>query len=308
MSLSYCTCTTDTQGRELAEHGSALFPIACYEENIPENAAPFEAVPWHWHEEWEAILVKKGTAIVSAEFEKYTLKEGQGIFINSGVLHEVHMEKGLCCHTRSIVFHPRLVGGTIDSILWQKYLQPLLQNTLLKSICLDGLSPWHKDALRAIEDAWESVTAEFEGYEFFARNALSTLILLLKKHCTNSQSSLSEGRLRNTERIKIMLQFIHRHYAEELTTSLIAKSAMISESECLRCFHAAIGTTPIQYVRQFRIQKAAELLCLSQKKAGDIGAECGFEDSSYFTKIFREIKGCTPGEYRKQNAHAIQTK
>ena len=62
MSLSYCTCTTDTQGRELAEHGSALFPIACYEENIPENAVPFEAVPWHWHEEWEAILVKKGTA------------------------------------------------------------------------------------------------------------------------------------------------------------------------------------------------------------------------------------------------------
>ena len=308
MSLSYCTSATDTQGRELAEHGSALFPIACYEENISENSAPFEAVPWHWHEEWEALLVREGTAVVSAEFEKYTLKKGQGIFINSGVLHEVHMEKGSCCQTRSIVFHPRLVGGTVDSIIWQKYLQPLLQNTLLKSVYLDGFSPWHRDATRAIDEAWRSVADEFEGYEFYARNALSSLVLLLKKHCVCSQSTFSESRLRSTERIKIMLQFIHRHYAEELNTALIARSAMISESECLRCFHAAIGTTPIQYLRQFRIQKAAELLCLSQKKAGDIGAECGFEDSSYFTKIFREIKGCTPGEYRRQNVHPTRAK
>lgn len=85
---------------------------------------------------------------------------------------------------------------------------------------------------------------------------------------------------------------------EELNTAQIAGSAMVSESECLRCFHKTIGMPPIQYMKQFRVQKAAELLLSTEKKIGDIGAECGFLDTSYFTKVFREMKGCTPGMYR----------
>ena len=99
-----------------------------------------------------------------------------------------------------------------------------------------------------------------------------------------------------------MLQYIQEHYSEETDTAQIARSAMISESECLRCFHKSIGMPPIRYLKQFRIQKAAELLMSTDKKAGDIGAECGFLDTSYFTKVFREIKGCTPGEYRRRQA------
>ena len=75
---------------------------------------------------------------------------------------------------------------------------------------------------------------------------------------------------------------------------------MVSESECLRCFHHMIGIPPIQYVKQLRIQKAADLLLTTNKKVGAIGAECGFPDTSYFTKTFRETMGCTHGKYRKQ--------
>lgn len=106
--------------------------------------------------------------------------------------------------------------------------------------------------------------------------------------------------MRNEERMKNMLQFIHEHYMEELTTPQIAKKAMISASECLRCFRAMIGTTPIQYVKQYRIQCAAELLKTTSMKVVDVGLQCGFQDMSYFAKTFKEMRGCTPQQYRKE--------
>ena len=46
------------------------------------------------------------------------------------------------------------------------------------------------------------------------------------------------------------------------------------------------------------MEKAAELLRSTRLKTGEIGLECGFSDGSYFIKTFREIKHCTPREYR----------
>ena len=101
--------------------------------------------------------------------------------------------------------------------------------------------------------------------------------------------------------MKMMLQYVQDHYQEELSTAKIAQSAAVSESECLRCFRCVIGTTPIQYTKQLRIQKAAELLESTDEKVSDIGALCGFQEMSYFAKSFREMKGCTPREYRKRH-------
>ena len=100
-----------------------------------------------------------------------------------------------------------------------------------------------------------------------------------------------------------MLQYIQEHYGGELTLAKIAESASVSENECLRCFRSMIGSTPIQYVKQLRVQKAAELLVSTNRKISDIGAECGFQEMSYFAKTFRELKGCTPGDFRKFNLH-----
>ena len=60
--------------------------------------------------------------------------------------------------------------------------------------------------------------------------------------------------------MKQMLRFVEEHYAEELTVQLIAGSVALSESACLRSFRQMLGITPIQYVKQYRVEKAADLL------------------------------------------------
>ena len=112
---------------------------------------------------------------------------------------------------------------------------------------------------------------------------------------------LSPKHLRDSERIKTMLQYIMDNYGEAIDTAAIARSASVSESECLRCFRAAIGTTPIRYLREYRIEQAANHLANSQASIADIAAGCGFQDISYFTKTFREMKGVTPKVYQKEH-------
>ena len=294
MPLSICNTTVDSQGRELLEHGTISFPVACYHDDLSESE-----VPWHWHEGLEAVVITEGCAVVAAGKQKYTIHAGEGFFINSGVLHGCWNIDNSACRFHSVVFHPRLVGGSIDSVFYQKYVLPLTGNHCLESIHLKPSVPWQAEVLKSIEDGWSACVQEPAAFEFRVRHALSEVIILLHSNLPATSHHPCEKAMRDGERIKVMLQFIHEHYADELNTANIAESASVSESECLRCFRNTIGTTPIQYVRQYRLQQVCQLLASTKEKISDIAARCGFQDISYFTKIFRETKGMVPSEYRK---------
>ena len=285
---------TNSQGMELTSHGSPLFPIAFYHDNLER-----ERVPWHWHDELEAVYVESGETTVSAGRQHYTLRKGQGFFVNADVLHSAQGVRGSHCRYHSMVFHPRLIGGGIDSVFWQAYLRPLIGSGI-RSVALDGGQPWQARALECIESAWQEGAREAPGYEFRVRAALSELVFLLWQHLPKEKAVVSEKTLRDSERIKRMLRYVQQNYTEEISVADIAASASISQSECLRCFKSTIGIPPIQYVKRFRVQKAAELLSSTSQKIGDIGAQVGFLDTSYFTRSFREVKGMSPGEYRQQ--------
>lgn len=284
------------QGRELVNHGTPLFPVAFYHDDLERDR-----VPWHWHDELEAVYVSAGETTLFAGSRHYTLRAGQGFFINADVLHSANGTSGTHCRYHSLVFHPRLVGGGIDSVFWQSYLRPLIASGV-KSVALDGSAPWHAQALAAVEGAWQEGAAEAPGYEFQVRAALSELVFLLFSHLPAGGVHASEKVQRDGERIKQMLRFIQENFAEALTVSDIAAVAAISQSECLRCFQDTIGMAPIQYVKRYRIQRAAELLTSTDGKIADIGAACGFQDTSYFTRAFREVKGMTPGDYRSSHS------
>lgn len=296
MALSLCTTQVDVTGRELIEHGKTPFPIACYYDNLFE-----ESVPWHWHEELEAAVVTEGEAVVAVDSRRYRLKAGEGFFINSGVLHGCWNLDGAVCRFHSICFHPRLVGGSVDSIYWTNYLRPLLENPSLKGMILKPGIDWHRDILNLVECVWQKMVEESPGYEFAVRDLLSRVIFRIVNHVGSPACHPSAKALRDGVRIKLMLQFIHDHYPEEIGLGEIAGCASVSESECLRCFRSMIATTPIRYLKAYRIQRAAELLRNTEEKIVDIGVQCGFQDMSYFAKSFRAVYGCAPSEFREDS-------
>lgn len=295
MALSICKpMATDERGRELVEHGTPAFPLACYNDDIQGLC-----VDWHWHEELEALVVETGVARVCINGQSLLVPEGSGVFINAGALHGVWDGAEGPCKLRSLVFHPRLVGGSRDSVFWANYLTPLVTDPGRAWLLLTPDIPWEAEAIGAILAAWECCVGENGGFEFAVRHHLSRLTLLLTENTPGSGAEPGEKLRRDGERAKEMLRFLQEHWAEPVTLADVAASAAISENECLRCFRSILGTSPIQYLKTLRIQRAAELLVTTDRKVGDIGGECGFQEMSYFAKTFRQQMGCTPSRYRK---------
>ena len=63
MALSACGSAADPHGRELIAHGTTLFPVACYRDDLFLEDVP---CPWHWHDELEAVTVSQGEVLVAA--------------------------------------------------------------------------------------------------------------------------------------------------------------------------------------------------------------------------------------------------
>lgn len=279
----------NAQGRELVSHGTAVFPLGCYE------VRPYERpVPWHWHDDWELFIARKGVVLLSTPAGEQRLAPGQAVFLGTGCVHEV-MGDGPGCTLHSAVFHPRFLASQ-DGLIWQKYIQPLQG---VGAVPLLPGEPWQEEAIALFEKCLSAFDQARPGYEIDAREALTRLAFLLYTRLDTCQRLPSAKEARHNQRIRTMLQFIQEHYAEDLSVAKIAASAMLSESECLRCFRSTINTTPGQYLKDHRLQKAAQLLASTEEKVGDIGAACGLPDAAYFTKLFREAMGRTPVEYRR---------
>lgn len=295
MAVTKCSCDIDEKGFELVEHGTSAFPAACYDDDLAD-----ELVEWHWHPEFELILFIKGNSLVTVGTEKYHAQEGDGLFINSEVLHSCVLLDTPACHYHSFVFHPSLIGGSFDSVFWNQYLHPLIENKGMQGFYLNKNLSVYRELLKKLECAWQHFAKDTPGFEFSVREVLSKLIFTVCTDGLAQKNFPSPKALRDGERMKLIMQYISEHFSEEITIADLAECAMISESEVLRCFHNTISTTPIQYVKQFRIHKAAALLNSTNLKIVDIGSLCGFQEMSYFAKSFKKVYGCTPTEYRLQ--------
>lgn len=293
MEFTKCAGWVDENGLELVSHGTEAFPAASYNENLKKLP-----VHWHWHEELEVVIISQGCAVFSVGGQQEVVNEGEGLFINSGAVHGAWPKDCEECRLHSIVFHPKLIYGCDNSIFKTKYLDPILHSPI-KGLHLGGES-WQAAAVTAIDRAWQSCSGGGFGSEFKVRAELSELVVLMAQNLNLEWDEKTEKKNRDSERIKAMVSYIEKNYSENLTLNMIAAAAAISKSECLRCFHDTIGIPPIQYLKSYRIKKAAQLIKTTDMKIAVIGDHCGFHDMSYFAGTFSSYYGCTPREFRKQ--------
>lgn len=288
-----CSVQTNMQGEELREHGTRLFPVACYLDLLPRDE-----IPWHWHNELELGLIASGSAVVEAGSETRLLHAGEGFFFNSNILHAIVLADDNSCEIHSVVCHPRAISGSTDNIIWQKYLKPLIENQACPGFFLTLDVDWQKQVLDSLSSLWQAAEQEPYGYEIGIRNELSTIVTLFSQNQPIVSKKSFGKEQRDNARIKEMLTFIQANYGRELTIEDIASACSVSASECIRCFRATIGTTPIAYLKSYRLQQAALKLQLSTDKISAIAESCGFQEMSYFAKSFKEVYGCTPSAYR----------
>ncbi len=296
MAVSPCSTTTDVTQRELVEHGTVSFPIGCYADNLYTDM-----VPWHWHEEFEYAIAIPGSSTFLVENVPVVLRPGDAIFINAQVLHAVEAASAPGAGLHSAVFHPRLISGNRDSVFWEELVQPFLRDSALRYLVLVPEIPWQQQVLTHFHSAWDAVAQECEDYENLVRYHLSAALRLIVRSSPVVCQSLSAQERLDSARVRAMLEYIQKNFAYDITMREISQQINASNTVCLRCFHQFLGTTPIQYLKHYRLEQAAQMLKTTSKTAQEIALDCGFNDISYFTRSFREKMGATPRAYRKKN-------
>lgn len=132
------------------------------------------------------------------------------------------------------------------------------------------------------------------GYEAAALALLLELIVFVSRRYGGSPAPNHAALLRMGE----VISRIERDYASPITLARLAAIACTSPNNLLRLFRTATGSSPIEYLLKVRLRRAAELLRKSALPVGEIAAQCGFNDSNYFTKRFRSLYGESPRNYR----------
>lgn len=94
------------------------------------------------------------------------------------------------------------------------------------------------------------------------------------------------------------LKFMDAHYHRFLTLEQIAAEAGMSKYHFCRLFVKHTGITPIHYLTKIRIEAASRLLRQTSQPVGAIAAATGFDNSSYFGKVFRKLMGVSPQQFR----------
>ncbi len=104
-------------------------------------------------------------------------------------------------------------------------------------------------------------------------------------------------------RITDAVDYIEKHYTERITIERLALEAKMSESRFFPCFKSALGVTPVDYLNHYRISKAIVMLVNCHEMSVDeVSCAVGFESSTYFRRVFKNITGKNPRDYRKLNA------
>ena len=282
--------------REQMRDDAEDFPFEAIETDLAWFQGRFS--PWHWHEYAELGWTISGAVECHTPDGILTLRPGEGYFVNAGVLHANHMAPG-CEQTRFrvIQFSPRLFAAS--GLIARKYVRPLELCAGMKALALYRGEPQHRAILERMETVFELAKEEPEGWELSALRALleiwSTLYGLAVPVLEQAEAVGDDMSLWT----KAMLGYIHAHYGEPITVDDIARAASISPRETYRAFRKVLGTTPALYLSRHRVNVAARMLRESDRSVSDIAMACGFSTPNYFCKVFRDVMGKPPRDYRR---------
>lgn len=293
--------TTENDGMRIIRHDPLDPPILFYHDEIEKYKQ--QKIKWHWHPEVEFIIVRDNPVEILIDDTRIVLRKDEGIWVNANKIHMMQCPENIMTASLfTIVMLPEFIAPKA-SLLYQKYVQPWISDPELSYVLFLDSIPWHREVIRLLTHTFTLLQKREFAYELSIHNDISQVWLMMLQHQKEiPKQSTSKSERGSQMRIKEMVRFIQENYRQHLTLEQIAASAHVSKTECNRCFKKNLNVTPMQYLTEYRLEIAARLLTSSEKSVNNIAVQCGFDDLSYFAKLFRGAKGVTPSQYRKNTS------
>ena len=274
---------------EKAARGTFDFPIQLY---YVDAAHPRYEMPFHWHVECELILVLCGNLSLSLDGETLGLSAGESAFLPGGIVHGGTPHD---CIYECVVFDmDRFLQDS--TICRQRYAAELGSGEHIQTRFPQG-----SKVGRIVDRLFETMEKEQPGYEFITTGLLWQFFgTVLQEHLYTKASDEKDPGGSRAAQIKRVLSRIRKDYASPLTLGQLAAEAGLAPQYLCRVFRQVTGRTPVNYLNYYRIECAAELLGSTDDSVTEIALLCGFNDLSYFIRLFRRYKGGSAGQFRKR--------
>lgn len=227
-------------GREIKPHGNFAFPVLISPERL--SAYEMESFALHWHPEIEFTLILEGDILYQVNDHTYHLKKGEGIFCNANMLHTGRKGMEPDCTYASVTVNPSLLYGYEASLLQTKYIRPVTENPLLPAVVFHHDKAWQTEILSHLETIWDLSRMPPVSFELRVLTCLYQIWILLYEHLDLSVRPTS-GNIRELERLRHIITFIHNHYMEHLTLDEISASVNMCKANAA-VFSGGIWISP----------------------------------------------------------------
>lgn len=249
--------------------------------------------PIHYHSDYEINLVinASGTRVVGDAEEKFD--QIDLVMTGPNLPHAWKSD----CKSGHLVITIQFAEQILDFPLMQKRLFSSIKNLMIES--RRGLLFPASQNSQVVEKITR--LTRLQGFqtamEFFS--ILYDLSIsdrqILVSNQYDHESIVSSAKSR---RIESVCKYIEDHFDEDIKLATVAGLVNMSESAFSHFFKKKTGCSYISYLNTTRVSKAAMLLSDTTNSINEICYSCGFNNSSNFIRIFKKIKGMTPGEYR----------
>ena len=250
----------------------------------------------HQHREVEVICMLEGSAVFSVQSQSYQIKKGDILIIPPYALHRAHTSNTEATQYYCICFDLSLICDE-----WLK--NGLETQTVRGNDLISGEHSHAKNLRTYIEEAFSVCEKQEKGWEMIAVGNMSLLFGCLKRQGFFFQSEANE---KDADFGKRVMQYIISNYSTSITSRDAANELYINHSFFCRSFKKSFGQCFTDYLLAYRTEKAKTYLTHSELSVTEIAFRVGFNDCSYFCRVFKKEVGASPLNYRKRNAAAVK--
>ena len=232
----------------------------------------------NWHSNIEILYCVSGAGDVKYDLNEYPMEKGELCIINSNVLHGIHTDS-------TVEYYCLIIdrdfcadnGIATDEI----YFQAIVRDRVIKNLFERVIAAYADDGLCRIAKI---------------RQAVLGLLIELREHHTLESDAAAESKASLTiERVKVCMEYINRNFTHALTLDEIALQAGVSKFHLAREFKQVTEQTIFTYLNIIRCKEAKRLISDGMSVSA-AAISCGFDNLSYFTRVYKRYTGQLPSE------------
>ncbi|MFT4697954.1 MAG: AraC-like DNA-binding protein [Flavobacteriaceae bacterium] len=256
---------------------------------------------WHFHPEIELVYVNRGKGKRHIGNHISYFNNSQLVLIGSNLPHVGYLDRLTTNGSETLIqFKPDFLGKEFFKIPEMNAIEGLLERA--------------KKGIRFNIEIKKRIGVKIEALvELEGAHLITSFLEILNDLATTDDYTLLnvngfafESNKQDNNKIEVIYKHINEHFNEHISLDEIAELASMTVPAFCRYFKKSTGKTFTKLVNEHRIVHATKLLAESNISIADISFECGFNNFSYFNKVFKEFTGKTALKYRSEIKNLIQ--